>query len=462
MRRHGSRAARARCRLPAASAVGTGWLLCDPPPVPPPARPPTAHQTPRARAQGIATVAAVDCSRPDSRRLCESYAVRGYPSLRLFAPDLKPNPYTGEAMKDVEEYKGARGVRRGGGSSGGRGGSSSGGGAVAPEPVFWSGAAADRARALGRCVCPLRLFGVHASGRMAGARRAICRGRAARRPPRGRPRRSPLTGQRRGVPAPRASRAAGSSSARDIAAAVTDLLHDRHIAAISSDADLDAFAPSLAADAAGKGADAAGKEGAAGKEDDKAAALARVLLFTDKPKTTVLYKALSTAFAGRLMFGQAHKGAGGAAAARLGVEEFPTLVVVKVRPRGRMMQRGWRARDVAVAELRGSREATRHLLRRARRRGRPPLRPAAPRPALCPPDPLPYSSLPDPVAPNRPARRQDGDLHGGPEGRPAPRLPRRLRRRRAGGRGRRWREGRRRRRAGGREDGAGGDTEEDI
>ncbi|KAI8463550.1 MAG: hypothetical protein J3K34DRAFT_526895 [Monoraphidium minutum] len=168
-----------------------------------------------ANLKGIATVAAVDCSTAANRMMCGTYGVRAFPTLKLFGPDLKPNPYTGDKMKDIEDFKG--------------------------EP-----------------------------------------------------------------------------NARSIAAAVTDLLHDRHISSIATPADLDAFAPALAA------------EKTAGETAD---GLARVLLFTDKPRTTVLYKGLSVAYAGRLRFGQAAKGegggGGGAVAAQLGVEEYPTLIVVK-------------------------------------------------------------------------------------------------------------------------------------
>jgi len=134
---------------------------------------------------------------------------------------------------------------------------------------------------------------------------------------------------------------------------VTDLLHDRYITRIETDDQLTAFAPALSSphqpqDAAA-GVDTSSEQRqqpAAGGDGDgeAAAALARVLLFTDKPKTTVLAKALSVGLAGRLVFGQVVRGVGGseAVAARLGVEEYPTLLVIKVGGRaGGWVGLGW-------------------------------------------------------------------------------------------------------------------------
>jgi hypothetical protein len=59
-----------------------------------------------ANLAGIAAVAAVDCSKAEARPLCALHVVRGFPALKLVGADLKTNPYTGEPMKDVEEYKG--------------------------------------------------------------------------------------------------------------------------------------------------------------------------------------------------------------------------------------------------------------------------------------------------------------------------------------------------------------------
>ncbi len=107
---------------------------------------------------------------------------------------------------------------------------------------------------------------------------------------------------------------------------MTDLLHENAITRVQSEGELAAFAPSTAAK------DNKGAKDDGGDPSDPAAALARILLFTDKPKTTVLAKALSIGFAGRLVFGQVLKGAGAAdkVAARLGVTEYPTLLVIKV------------------------------------------------------------------------------------------------------------------------------------
>lgn len=119
---------------------------------------------------------------------------------------------------------------------------------------------------------------------------------------------------------------AGERGARAIAAAVTDLLHERAISAVTTEADLAAFAPS----AAGGDAEAAGKEANSAGGGSKGGQLAAAILFTDKLKTTVLAKALSIAYGGRLNFGQVVKGAGDAVAEKLGVTEYPTLLVIKV------------------------------------------------------------------------------------------------------------------------------------
>lgn len=117
----------------------------------------------------------------------------------------------------------------------------------------------------------------------------------------------------------------GERGARAIAAAVTDLLHDRRISRIKTEVELVSFAPAALGPEAAAASAGSGDKGAAA-----AAALARVLLFTDKPKTTVLYKALSIAYAGRLRFGQVLKGEGDVIAEKLGVEDYPTLLVIKV------------------------------------------------------------------------------------------------------------------------------------
>lgn len=57
--------------------------------------------------------------------------------------------------------------------------------------------------------------------------------------------------------------------------------------------------------------------------------LLQVLLFTDKPVSTILYKALSIAFAGRLRFAEVRPAAAEVAEAYK-VTSYPTLVVVKV------------------------------------------------------------------------------------------------------------------------------------
>jgi protein disulfide-isomerase A6 len=61
--------------------------------------------------------------------------------------------------------------------------------------------------------------------------------------------------------------------------------------------------------------------------------LAKVLLFTDKPASTVLYKALAWAYVRRLVAAEVRPSddAGKALAEHYGVTAYPTLLVVKVR-----------------------------------------------------------------------------------------------------------------------------------
>lgn len=41
-----------------------------------------------------------------ARKLCELHGVRGFPTLKLFAPDVTTNPYTGEPFKEASDYQG--------------------------------------------------------------------------------------------------------------------------------------------------------------------------------------------------------------------------------------------------------------------------------------------------------------------------------------------------------------------
>jgi hypothetical protein len=316
-----------------------------------------------ANLQGIATVAAVDCKSPAAAPLCQQHGVHGFPSLKLLASELTTNPYTGKPMKEVTDYAGARaGAGRGlGGAAGTR---------------------ASRAAA-------------QAPGPSAAATHATPSAPAAPTTP------------------------SGERGARAIASAVTDLLTERHITAVSSEGDLARLAPAL-----GKGGEGEGKGAGSG---GSGAGLAAVLLFTDKPKTTVLAKALSTTYAGRLAFGQVQKGA--AAAEALGVTEYPTLMVVKVRRRreggGRVLRGpGAAAAGRGLAPFSGARPGhPDEVLTRARRRRRLPAAAAA-------------------------AGRLARDLQRAAQGAAAARVPRRLRRRRARG-GRRRRRRRQRQGQGG-------------
>jgi protein disulfide-isomerase A6 len=58
--------------------------------------------------------------------------------------------------------------------------------------------------------------------------------------------------------------------------------------------------------------------------------LCQVLLFTDKAQSTVLYKALSLAYVGRLRFAEVRPAAD-EVVKQYKVDAYPTLIIVKVR-----------------------------------------------------------------------------------------------------------------------------------
>eukprot|EP00878_Enallax_costatus_P011712 GHUV01012227.1.p1 GENE.GHUV01012227.1~~GHUV01012227.1.p1 ORF type:complete len:637 (+),score=223.38 GHUV01012227.1:909-2819(+) len=89
-----------------------------------------------------------------------------------------------------------------------------------------------------------------------------------------------------------------------MAAAVTDLLNDKQITQLKTQEEHDMFI----------------------QQQPK---LAKVLLFTDKNATTVLYKGLSWAYAKRLTFAQVHAAESSKMVEQYGVNKYPTLLVVK-------------------------------------------------------------------------------------------------------------------------------------
>lgn len=99
----------------------------------------------------------------------------------------------------------------------------------------------------------------------------------------------------------------GAVSAKTLISAVTDTLDSTHITALSTAAEHEAF---LA----------------------KEPKLDKVLLFTDKPASTVLAKAMSWAYARRLLFAEVRPtdGEGRALAEQYMVEKYPTILVLKV------------------------------------------------------------------------------------------------------------------------------------
>jgi hypothetical protein len=101
----------------------------------------------------------------------------------------------------------------------------------------------------------------------------------------------------------------GPVSAKTLISAVTDTLDSSHLTALSTSAQATAFL----------------------QQEPK---LGKVLLFTDKPASTVLAKGLSWAYARRLLFAEVRPGEGDegkALAGQYGVDKYPTLLLVKVR-----------------------------------------------------------------------------------------------------------------------------------
>jgi hypothetical protein len=100
----------------------------------------------------------------------------------------------------------------------------------------------------------------------------------------------------------------GAVSAKTLISAVTDTLDSTHITALSTAAEHEAFL-------------------------QKEPKLAKVLLFTDKPASTVLAKAMSWAYARRLLFAEVRPtgGDGRVLAEQYMVEKYPTILVMKVQ-----------------------------------------------------------------------------------------------------------------------------------
>lgn len=100
----------------------------------------------------------------------------------------------------------------------------------------------------------------------------------------------------------------GPVSPKTLITAVTDTLDSSHLSQLNTTAQHDTLM----------------------QQDPK---LAKVLLFTDKPASTVLAKGLSWAYARRLVFAEVRPSGdeGKALAAKYGVEKYPTILVVKVR-----------------------------------------------------------------------------------------------------------------------------------
>lgn len=99
----------------------------------------------------------------------------------------------------------------------------------------------------------------------------------------------------------------GPVSAKALISAVTDTLDTSHLAPLSTSAEATFFL----------------------QQEPK---LAKVLLFSDKPSSTVLAKGLSWAYARRLLFAEVRpsEAEGKALADKYGVDKYPTILLLKV------------------------------------------------------------------------------------------------------------------------------------
>lgn len=49
--------------------------------------------------KGMVTIAAVDCDVEANKALCGMYEIKGFPTIKVFSPELKPNKKTGQLTK---------------------------------------------------------------------------------------------------------------------------------------------------------------------------------------------------------------------------------------------------------------------------------------------------------------------------------------------------------------------------
>lgn len=49
--------------------------------------------------KGLVSVAAVDCDVEMNKPLCAMYEIKGFPTIKVFSPELKPNKKTGKLTK---------------------------------------------------------------------------------------------------------------------------------------------------------------------------------------------------------------------------------------------------------------------------------------------------------------------------------------------------------------------------
>ncbi|GAA5813602.1 hypothetical protein MFLAVUS_007085 [Mucor flavus] len=58
--------------------------------------------------KGLVSVAAVDCDVEMNKPLCAMYEIKGFPTIKVFSPELKPNKKTGKLTKVPTDYQGPR------------------------------------------------------------------------------------------------------------------------------------------------------------------------------------------------------------------------------------------------------------------------------------------------------------------------------------------------------------------
>ncbi|KAI8331820.1 hypothetical protein EDC96DRAFT_548709 [Choanephora cucurbitarum] len=58
--------------------------------------------------KGLVSVAAINCDEDNNKGLCAQYDIKGFPTIKVFSPELRKNKRTGELTKSASDYQGPR------------------------------------------------------------------------------------------------------------------------------------------------------------------------------------------------------------------------------------------------------------------------------------------------------------------------------------------------------------------